>query len=120
MKKEGYRPATIEGAVRYLKRVAKHNDIMNPEEVIIEMAWFPGQESSPFRWILFVVGLLILLYGVIAIIVSGNIVPGLLSSLSLVKLDTPFGSIQTDDRQYGAGIILAFIGLLVMWVSSRM
>jgi hypothetical protein len=33
MKKGGYRPATIEGAVRYLKRVAKNADIMDPEEV---------------------------------------------------------------------------------------
>jgi len=33
MKKEGYRPATTEGAVRYLKRVAKHVDLMSPEQV---------------------------------------------------------------------------------------
>jgi len=83
------------------------------------MAMFPHHGASPFRWILFIVGLLILFYGFVAIIVSGNLVPNLLSSLSLVKLDTPFGSIQTDDRQYGAGIILMFIGLVVIWVSSR-
>jgi len=89
-----------------------------PKEVSV-MAMIPHGGSSAARWILFVIGVIILLYGVVAIIVSGNLVPNFLSSLSLVKLDTPFGSVQTDDRQYGAGILLAFIGLVVTFVSSR-
>jgi integrase len=49
MKKEGYRPATIEGAVRYLKRVAKHADIMNPEQVKAHIASASWSESHKER-----------------------------------------------------------------------
>jgi uncharacterized SAM-binding protein YcdF (DUF218 family) len=37
-KKEGYRPATIQGAVKYFKRVARHVDITNPEQVKANIA----------------------------------------------------------------------------------
>jgi len=49
MKKEGYRPATIEGAVRYLKRVAKHTDLMDPEQVKEYIASAPWSESHKER-----------------------------------------------------------------------
>jgi len=49
MKKEGYRPATIEGAVRYLKRVAKHVDLTNPEQVKAYIASTKWSESHKER-----------------------------------------------------------------------
>jgi len=49
MKKEGYRPATIEGAVRYLKRVAKHTDLKEPEQIKEYIASAPWSESHKER-----------------------------------------------------------------------
>jgi len=49
MRKEGYRPATIESAVRYLKRVARHVDVLNPEEVKAHVASASWSESHKER-----------------------------------------------------------------------
>ena len=49
MQKEGYRQATVEGAVRYLKRVAKHVDLLNPEQVKAYIASASWSESHKER-----------------------------------------------------------------------
>ena len=71
--------------------------------------------SSPFRWIVFIIGIVVFLWGVLAIVVSGGLAP-----LSLVRIETPFGAVETNDRQFGGGLLLAFLGFAMVYVSSRL
>ena len=74
--------------------------------------------SSPFRWIVFIIGVVVFLWGVFAIGVSAGFVN--LSQLSMVSFQTPFGTVQTDDKQIGSGIVLAVLGLVAVVVSTRL
>jgi len=77
------------------------------------MTLFP-RSNSPARWIVFIIGIILLLWGAVAIGVSAGITP-----MSLVRIETPLGAVETNDRQFGGGLLLAFIGLLMIYVSSR-
>ncbi len=70
--------------------------------------------SSPMAWIAFIIGLAVFLWGVMAIAVSAGLTP-----FSLVDLSTPIGTVTTNDRKFGGGIIIAFLGVLLMYVSVR-
>jgi len=78
-----------------------------------EMA-FPTR-ASPFRLAVFIIGVIILVWGLTAIAVSAGITP-----LSLVRIETPLGTVETNDRQFGGGLLLGFFGLLIIMISSRL
>jgi len=78
------------------------------------MAIIP-RAASPFRWAVFVIGIIVVLWGLVAIGVSAGIAP-----LSLVRIETPLGAVETNDRQFAGGLLLSFFGLLMVIVSSRL
>ncbi len=75
----------------------------------------PVKKTNPLRILVFIIGLVVCLWGVAGIGVSAGLPP-----LSIVSLQTPVGTVTTNDRQFGGGIILAFIGLVMMIASAAM
>jgi hypothetical protein len=66
----------------------------------------------------FIIGIAVFLWGVFAIAISAGFVH--LSQLSMVSFQTPIGTVQTDDKQYGGGLLLAVLGLVAVGVSPRL
>ncbi|MGP8070199.1 MAG: hypothetical protein ACLP5V_09940 [Candidatus Bathyarchaeia archaeon] len=73
---------------------------------------FSELRSNPLRLVIFVIGVIVFLYGLTGISISAG-----LSPFSLVTLQTPVGTVATSDRQFGGGLIVAFLGIVMMFGS---
>jgi len=52
-------------------------------------------------------------YGILGISVSAGLPP-----FSIVNVQTPIGTVTTNDHQYGGGLIIAFLGIVLMALAA--
>jgi divalent metal cation (Fe/Co/Zn/Cd) transporter len=74
------------------------------------------RKTSTLSLIAFIIGILIFLYGVTIIAASvGALIP-----LEIYSVRTPIGEVSTDNPQVGGGMIIAILGLLLVYISRRL